>query len=751
MTDQNDLLREYYVEKLWELVPPVYRDADGTAANGGVLRSLVSVLAQQAAIARRSTDRLWEDQFIDACDDWAVPYLGDLLGTRMVSALDTRGRRSDVANTIYYRRRAGTLAVLEGLTADITGWEGTAVEEFRHLLRHPHGLDPGPAASGRSTDTPVHGLPDLRRPRGTQLAWGPWEEFAHMPDMRRNSGGLDGRYGITKLAMYLFRLPAYALTDVTPHVLPADGAGAQKFTFDPSGRTIPLFQRHSRPNFDFQWRPALAWELPAPIKCEVLGNAEYQVTDGLIQQWVHDTVITAAEGDALRAIADLRLPSERRFRTRLDALFNPALGPAAVHRLLADALVGDCGKAVLLRDGATSPADDVSSVAVSEPVAGVLTPVPRELTQAGNLSASALNPDDTRLVIDAEHGLGFFTAGTPPTDFAVSYCYGFSGDIGAGSYARTGLAAVAAPDQRRGGGALAGPAPAAVAELEVADSASYGPVDDLAVQDALVVQAHDQQRPYLDLAGDWTITATKDGSVLVLDGLWIGARAPRTVRLAAEPNCHWASVTLGHNTFDPGGTDAGGAALGPVTLSVESTVTELSIDACILGPLTVAPGGLVETLTMRNTIVDGTNPAPPVVLSQPRGLLDVRGCTVLGGIHAHQVEASELLCTGLIDVDDLQAGCIRFSAFALGSQVPRAYRCQTLTDTGALFTSVRFGDAGYCQLSDIAPDPIARGGEDGTEIGAFTTLLNPIKLDSLRAKVDEFLPFGLIPMSITEA
>src|SRR6478609_6515394 len=145
MPEQNDHLEQYYLEKLWELIPPVYRDADGLDENGGVLRGLATVLAEQAAIVRRSSDRLWDDQFIDLCDDWVVPYIGDLLGTRMVSSFDKRGRRVDVANTIYYRRRAGTLGVLEGMTADLTGWEGTAVEEFRHLLRHPHGLDPGPA------------------------------------------------------------------------------------------------------------------------------------------------------------------------------------------------------------------------------------------------------------------------------------------------------------------------------------------------------------------------------------------------------------------------------------------------------------------------------------------------------------------------------------------------------------------------------------------------------------------------------
>jgi hypothetical protein len=33
-------------------------------------------------------------------------------------------------------------------------------------------------------------------------------------------------------------------------------------------------------------------------------------------------------------------------------------------------------------------------------------------------------------------------------------------------------------------------------------------------------------------------------------------------------------------------------------------------------------------------------------------------------------------------------------------------------------------------------------------MGAFSALLNPIKLDSLRAKIDEFMPFGRIPVLI---
>jgi hypothetical protein len=210
-------------------------------------------------------------------------------------------------------------------------------------------------------------------------------------------------------------------------------------------------------------------------------------------------------------------------------------------------------------------------------------------------------------------------------------------------------------------------------------------------------------------------------------------------------------VTIAHTTLDPGGVDADGVALGPICLSIDCRVDELLIDASIFGCLLVSASGLIEHLVLRSSIVHSTDPVgQPVALSQPRGSLDIRGCTVIGQMQVHQIEASELLCTDTITVDDLQSGCVRFSAFPANSQVPRAYRSQTLSDTRSLFTSTRFGDPGYAQLSDVAPDEICRGGDNGSEIGAFNTLLNPIKLDSLRAKVDEFLPFGLIPLFITE-
>ncbi|MEI7897705.1 MAG: hypothetical protein WCJ26_11770, partial [bacterium] len=259
----------YFTEKLWEMIPGIYRQHDGDPENpgAGVLRALVITLAQQAAILRRSQDRLWDDQFVESCCDWAVPYIADLLGTRLVSAQNKRGRRIDVAKTIYYRRRKGTLRVLEELISDITGWEGKIVENFTRLGRCRHGLDPFPEGlAGPFTGTMPGGWADLRQQQGSELAYGPFEEYYHLADFRRHNG-IDGRYNIPKLAVHLYRMISYRVEGVTPCVI---NGNDNQLTFDPSGRSVPLFIRRNRPPDWDDWHSAREWELPLPLRCRLL-------------------------------------------------------------------------------------------------------------------------------------------------------------------------------------------------------------------------------------------------------------------------------------------------------------------------------------------------------------------------------------------------------------------------------------------------------------------------------------------------
>ena len=111
----------------------------------GPLRELLNRIGVQVAVVRRSIDGLWADQFIETCADWVIPYLGTLVATGQVTGLDPRGQRLDVANTIDWRRRKGTLPTAEAVARDITGWDAHVVEGFRRLARTWHDLDPPPA------------------------------------------------------------------------------------------------------------------------------------------------------------------------------------------------------------------------------------------------------------------------------------------------------------------------------------------------------------------------------------------------------------------------------------------------------------------------------------------------------------------------------------------------------------------------------------------------------------------------------
>src|SRR5882762_5914250 len=124
MSNPHDTYTSYYQDKLWNLIPAVYRTLDSSTFNTpGPLREMVNRIGAQAAVLRRGIDRLWEDQSIETCDDWVVAYVGDLLATNLVASLDARGQRLAVGRTIYYRRRKGTPALLEQLAAEISGWD----------------------------------------------------------------------------------------------------------------------------------------------------------------------------------------------------------------------------------------------------------------------------------------------------------------------------------------------------------------------------------------------------------------------------------------------------------------------------------------------------------------------------------------------------------------------------------------------------------------------------------------------------
>jgi hypothetical protein len=515
------------------------------------------------------------------------------------------------------------------------------------------------------------------------------------------------------------------------------------------------------------WRSAAEWQLPRPIACRLLGEAVFEIGDAQIG-WIRTTVLIAtqpqrdAAAEDLRKIAGERFVGRGVFQRLLNGLPTAAILtlPGVLAELMLRALVPDCGSAALLPNGS-----DIASwpgpifpgeSSIDQPALAVrfvlADPVARSATRSAQLEAWApplipgiklfVEPERGRFVLDHDP----FGADAVRVDYHV----GLLAPIGAGAFGRE----------------VEGPAPAVLWQNEafgagtpangvaqVEDSLNYvDPPDQLAAVEC-TVRAAEQQRPYviLDVA-DWRFDAAVPNASLRLDGLWIGARSPRVIRLGGN----FERVRLRYVTLDPGGLDALAAVLPPVALVVTGFVEKLVIDRCILANVRLlGAGASIERIVIRDSIVHAAD-AGVVAIDVPTASVRMARTTVIGPaidaltLRVEELDATDSLIAGLAKVSNTQAGCFRFSARGPGSTVPHPYRSHVVDDMARLFASRRFGDHRYAQLSPVAPREIVRGAESGSEIGAFCGERIPIKQDSLLHKLDEYMPFGRIPNFIIE-
>lgn len=765
---------QYFSEKLWHWLPAIYRELDETEG-GDTLRAFLRALAKQAAFLKRNQDRVWDDGFVELASDWAVPYIGDMVATRLVSALNLRARRVDVAKTIYYRRRKGTLLVLEQLISDMTGWDGKVVEEFRRLARAHHGLD-GMPRTGRLTKTPEGGLADLRSVRGALLRGDPFDEFHYTPDVRRPQGRV-GRRGIQKLSFHEYRHHPVQFTGVLPRRLKNFAGPRDGFTFDPSGRDVALFSTdQSHPSglrvADAQgdwsdWRSADEWQLPRPITCRLLGEAMFEIGAPQVA-WIRTTPLIATQPQREAAAEDLRKIAGERFvgRASLLRLLNglPAVAittlPGVLAELFRRALVPDCGSAALLPNGSdtvswprfTSPEESsIGRPACAVRLAGD-DPAARSATRSAHLEAwAAPVMPGIRLFVEPERGR--FVFDHDPDGFAavrVDYHTGMLAPVGAGAFARE-IDGPAATTLWQNGAFGTGTPPNGVAQI--ADSLNYvDPANQLVTVDC-TVRAAERQRPYIILDGaNWRFGGAVPNAALRLDGVWIGCRQPRVVRIEGN----FERVRLRYSTFDPGGLDADGGVLPPVSLVVAGFVEKLVIDRSILARIELASAAAtIERIVIRDSIVHAAA-AGTVAIDVPTATVKMARTTVIGSamdtlaLRVEELDATDSLIAGVARVANTQKGCFRFSARGVGSSVPHPYRSHELDDFARLFASRRFGDWRYAQLSPAARRDLTRGAENGSEIGAFSGAQVPIRQDSLAAKIDEYMPFGRVPNFIIE-
>jgi hypothetical protein len=754
-------------ERLYKLLPATHRLRD--ADQGEPLRTLLGVIEGELERVEADIANLYDNWFIETCDEWVVPYIGDLLGVRPIRPVSSAGvsARAYVANTIAYRRRKGTAVVLEQLARDVTGWPAHAVEFFQRLgtTQHVNHVRVAPSFTA-----------SVRDAAAAELADGPFDPCAHSAEVRRIATR-GGRFNIPNVGLFLWRLRSYAVGAGAPGDEAPDFASARDlgacWSVHPAGLDAPLF---NQPRTETTITHLAEEEnVPGPLRRLAL-NAELE-----------------------RLRRGIALPAPR-FMTASDPvlrIFVRLAGePAPVEVRRTEIYLCEIPDEVELG----SP---VPRALALDPARGRIT-FPAGLSVqdvwvqssygfSGDLGGGPY--DRSAAVSDANRAVGVDLGPTgsmggfnDPAVWQIGVSH-LLADDGSGTLVPTLRAAVEAWNQLPAGRTGVIVLMDSVSEF---DAAAGSPAD------ALEIELGERSRLMI-VAGTWAlepIPGAPPGSVARVPGHFeaqqvrahfVGDIVVRGTAPAGSPNggaCFFNGLMLegqlvaapgnlgrldfAHGTLLPGWGGLVVQAGGNERLSV-------AVDHAVCGALTV-PGPLAA-LTVADSIVGSDDGSPALSLDAPEADACLMRSSFFGGVAAQTVSASDCIFVGTLRAHRRQVGCVRFSYVPPGSGAPRRYRCQPELETATriaalreaarllgrepamaeeaavraevealirpLFVSRRYGDPGYGQLELRCAPQIRTGAESGAEMGAFEFLKQPQREANLRDALDEYLRFGL--------
>jgi hypothetical protein len=732
----------------------------------GPLQSLLMLVAEQIAAVGEDLDQLYDDQFIETCAPWVIPYIGDLIGYRSVKGVApaVASPRAEVAHTISFRRRKGTVLVLEQLARDVTGWGAHAVEFFKVLADTQY---------MNHIRLHNHYAPDLRRWEPREYMDSGFDVTAHTVDVRRVASER-GRYNIQNIGIFLWSLNSYSLT---MSLASAVSGAAQCFRFSPLGRDMPLFNHPISEGADIT-AAAEPRNVADPLRPHVLcrdieeiekgaagvyygvGKSLALYVDGAFKNKIQICNLSGADG----SWANLPVAG-----SPFDAAIDPHLGRIALPpvagaspKVQASFYYGfnaDMG-------GGEYPRADSFAASTHQPVVRVPGDYPTIQT-----------------ALDALAGDGVVEITTSDR------------------YLEPGLTVKVNPNGR----------------IELRAQDGFRPV--LILSGEMTVTGGPDSA--FDLNGLLVASAVAPANPSPAALIRVPASLP-----GGGPN-QLSSLGLTHCTLVPGWalTPDGDPQFGsqPVLIA-EPAGLRVTIQKSILGAIRTHE---LATANIADSIVgacDASNVAYAALdNASGGGALTLQGCTVIGKVHATLLSlvSNCIVWAGLpagdtwagpLWADRKQEGCVRFSYIPAGSVIPRQFECvvegygtnfpawaassnvvvgrviaatssgawflyrcvaggttgvsapsfpsslgSIVTDgtvtwknvgtagitPGPLFESLRYGDPGYAKLIASTDDSVRRGADDGGEMGAFHFVLAPQRETDLRVRLQEYIPVGL--------
>jgi hypothetical protein len=685
--------------QLYALLPARLRLRD--AENGSPLEALMRVAAAQVAVVEDNLRQLYDDEFIETCARWVIPYIGDLVGANAVYEIGgaATGSRAAVANTIAYRRRKGTLLALEQAAMDVSGRPAVAVEFFKRLIttesmRHVRPAHAASVSLRHGSRLDRHGAFDTLNRTIDVRRIAPRVRTAASPDTAPLDIALHGpgKYNIPDVGVYVWRWKNNSVAGA-----PAFMFDQRRYLFSPLGQNMPLFNG------------------PPP----------------------------RASFSGVMTRLDVPQPIRRR-----EFFDQPADFYGSSMQLIADGAVIDvsqiCSCDLSDRSGGRWGCVPKDKVAIDPELGriqfGSSLPAPREFQVNYNYGFPADlggGPYDrtTSLPAYTPEVFPFFAVAgsdaTPTLEAAVQAW-------NAQPPGSNGM--IVAPDFETLVINLTGNAAITVAE----GSALW------------IVAARPSSPPIFSgsravLRGNVEVAGTGQ---LVVNGVWISG----VVQVHDAANVQFSDCTL-----VPGiSLDRGGRAIDPGEPSILASAPGAAITLLrtISGPIAAAEGSVTRICS---SIVDAGSPCgiayAAADMAGEGADLHIEDSTVIGKVHTRTMEiASNTIFLARRPRHDSwkaaiwcgrkQAGCMRFCFVPADAITPRRYRCLPGDDAqeSALrpqFITLQYGHPSYGLLSGNVPMAVWSGADNGSQMGVYKFLEETEAARNVQLRTPEFLPFNL--------
>lgn len=774
---------------LYERLPEIYRIKDAEQSPPDQLKSYLSLVESVFGAIHENIEALYDDLFIESCDDWVIPYIGDLLGTSHLSG-DPWTLRADVADTIALRRRKGTLASIERLTYNLTQWGVHCVELRENLAWNQHlnhqradaGGDPPYGLATVTRFTPIRGgTVTLRDPAMLSLLYTPFDPFAHIADLKPPAFG-NVRYNLPNLAIFLWRLEDYRVRTSKPFsrgvhptgtAVPGQATHVVRFDIHPLGEPVRLFNSYQ---FDPDREPPVVTQIdetPGPIPTARLtensaaGSPEKYLTVDTYDPT--DTIL--ASRDLADVGLQLHLP-EPPFAGEVWPDKEPPVWTIRGANLCA------------WENGIQPPLKNREIVI--DPVLG------RLIIGLGTLVDAAGAVEGTAL----------------ENHLLLSYTYGAVGAVGAHPISRpatpqewngepvvvktvdfhvdpNGLRDALSDIQNSTSPIVIEIRDSMTHVLDLGDPAILGTKSEnggpnLQLKKSLIIRAADGQRPVVKLKTPLRfrpLTAAEAGDLTVrLERLYLtrDKAFPASTGVSLIARAALNSLEIIDCTLDPGGYRKPDGTRAPIRLALAlrepygfadtaeeaafDQTPEIILQRSIAGPLLIDGG---YHLTLTDSLVDagkgvGDDPGAGFAVS---GATDptsgwgppsqVNGLTIFGRMRVESINGRGGVWVHTLEVLDSQKGCLRYSYFSgAGDRLPQNLGCVTGVEAQLRFVSEIFGEPAYGQLTHTSDFRIKERGPNDDAMGAFGFLLEAHKWHNIQIRFREFMPVGVRPLLV---